>query len=321
MFLAKLIRTKASKKVSRGAGVATPSLEKLSGLLPSPTRPLLGRRPAPFVLPDNIICFSRHSAKDLNHPQRGRALHHRFVLMLALKTGATVRVDDQDVRLRENHGLIVFPFQFHDYLEPAAEKLNWLFITFDLPNDGSLAAMRHRAFELTPETRHAAAELVSTYLMSGASPEAGVMIALQLALLLLRIRRTNPVAHKKTAPVSAAPGLAMRVSQLAEEKTQMPTAKEIAAALGISASYLRARFQESCGVSLGRHLRRLRMEKARGLLRLSTRRVSEIADVCGFSSVYTFSRAFHTLYGLSPLQYRKGGRIGLGRRRTNPHIS
>src|SRR5947209_19230814 len=75
------------------------SLERLVGLLPSPLRPLYGQRASPLALPDNIICFCRRSATDLNRPQRGRALHHRFVLILALKTGATVCVDEKAIHL------------------------------------------------------------------------------------------------------------------------------------------------------------------------------------------------------------------------------
>jgi len=285
------------------------SLKKLNGLLPSPASPLQGRKAPPFVLPDNIICFSRHDTADLNHPPRSRMLHHRFVLMLALEASATVRIDDHEVRLDEGHGLFVFPFQFHDFIGPETGKLDWLFITFDLPNDGSLAAMHYRAFAITPEMRRAAEELVVTYVTTKATGEANLVVALQLALLLLRIRQANPGGRRTAEPVSLSPGLATRVSRIAEATAQMPTAKEIAATLGISASHLRVRFRESCGVSLGKHLRRLRMEKARGLLRMSTRRVSEVADVCGFSSVYTFSRAFRALYGVSPLEYRKGGSV------------
>jgi AraC-like DNA-binding protein len=50
------------------------------------------------------------------------------------------------------------------------------------------------------------------------------------------------------------------------------------------------------------------MEKACGLLRLSSSRVSEIGEQCGFNSIFSFSRAFRTCYGLSPLAYRRGGR-------------
>jgi transcriptional regulator GlxA family with amidase domain len=101
----------------------------------------------------------------------------------------------------------------------------------------------------------------------------------------------------------------MQVNQLAQSREHPLSVKEIARSLGISASHLRARFRASCGVSLGRHLRRLRLEKACGLLRLSQRRVTEIAELCYFTSIYSFSRAFHTAYGVSPMAYRHGDRV------------
>jgi transcriptional regulator GlxA family with amidase domain len=74
----------------------------------------------------------------------------------------------------------------------------------------------------------------------------------------------------------------------------------------MSPSNLRARFRTSCGVSLGKHMRELRLERARGLLTMSTIRVSEIAEQCGFTSLFSFSRAFRTRYGHPPLACRKG---------------
>jgi hypothetical protein len=105
MFLTKMSETRNARILS---------LDKLANLLPSPLRPLHGKRAAPLALPDNIICFCRRSATDLNRPQRGRALHHRFVLIFALETAVTVAVDDRAIRLNPDEGLLVLPFQFHD---------------------------------------------------------------------------------------------------------------------------------------------------------------------------------------------------------------
>ena len=294
MFLTKMSETRNARILS---------LDKLSNLLPSPLRPLHGKRAAPLALPDNIICFCRRSATDLNRPQRGRALHHRFVLILALDTAVTVAVDDRAIRLHPDEGLLVLPFQFHDYIEPEHEELRWLFITFDMIDAAPLQALRFRPFVATAVVRQTAAELVEAYLTRGE----GDLTSLLLAVLLQRIRQAEPILQRSQKP-AVAPGLIMQVNQLALNNEQPLSAKEIARSLGISASHLRARFRASCGVSLGRHLRRLRLEKACGLLRLSQRRVTEIAELCSFTSIYSFSRAFHTAYGVSPMAYRHGDR-------------
>jgi len=290
-------------KMAESANARILSLEKLAALLPSPLRPLHGKRAAPLALPDNIVCFCRRSATDLNRPQRGRALHHRFVLIFALETEVTVAVDDRAIRLNENEGLLVLPFQFHDYIEPAREDLRWLFVTFDMIDAVPLQTLRFRPFVLAPVVRQTAAELVEAYLTRGE----GDLTSLLLAVLLQRIRQAEPILRRQSKP-AVAPGLIMQVNQLAQNNDDPLSVKEIARSLGISSSHLRARFRASCGVSLGRHLRRLRLEKACGLLRLSQRRVTEIAELCSFTSIYSFSRAFHTAYGVSPMAYRHGGR-------------
>jgi AraC-like DNA-binding protein len=282
----------------------TPALDELVSRLPQPLHQLFGRPPAPLVLPSNIVCFQRTSASELNKPRRGRALHHRFVLMFALRTPVTVCIDDRDVRLRTGEGLLVFPFQFHHYAKPEREAISWLFVTFELAEAEPLAALRYRPFELNARLRSLAAELVEAY----ETQRTDDLPVLLLALLLARLRRIKGPTHAAPAPPAPEQGLVLRINQLAQRSGSPPGVREIAQSLGISPSHLRARFRASCGVSIGRHLRRLRLEQACGLLRLGPQRVSEIAELCGFSSIYSFSRAFRMSYGVSPLAYRHSGR-------------
>lgn len=290
---------------------SAPSLETLAASLPHPTYQLLGRRPGPLVLPDNIVCFQRRTSTELNRPRRGRALHHRFVLILALKGAVGVCVDDRVIRLMPGEGLLVFPFQFHHYLEGSERAISWVFITFDLADATELGPLHYRPFPITPECRTLATELIDAYQREGRLSE---MPALLLALLLARLRRQRLQARRKQAP-EASPGMVMHVNQLAHRTDQPLGIKEIANSLGISQSHLRARFRASCGVSIGRHLRRLRLERACGLLRLTPNRVSEIAEQCGFNSIYSFSRAFRTAYRMSPVAFRQSSGPGAGKKK------
>ena len=81
---------------------------------------------------------------------------------------------------------------------------------------------------------------------------------------------------------------------------------QLAAALGESESHLRAKFRRATGGSLGRHLRQLRLQKACQLLHTTGLNITEVAERCGFDSVYSFSRAFKTGCGVSPRAYREG---------------
>ena len=155
------------------------SLERLLSLLPLPSGHLLiGRRAAVVILPDNIVCFRRRTATELNYPQRGRALHHRHVLIIALQTAVTVCLDDRAIRLKAGEGILIFPFQFHDYIQPEDKSLNWLFVTFELPPSNDLDALRYRPFPVSPMLR----SLVTDLLMP---TQEGLETILQM-------RRTNP---------------------------------------------------------------------------------------------------------------------------------
>lgn len=291
---------------------SSPHLKELVARLPQPQHQLVGRSVTKLALPDNVVCFQRRAAGDLNKPRRGRALHHRFVLICALRTAATVCVDERSIRLRAGEGLLVFPFQFHHYAEPADAAISWLFVTFEFSEVAELEALRYQPFTLTRPLRSLAAELVEAY----EAERTADLPVLLLAVMLARLRRL-----KLTPPGGATAGgvpqsgLMLRVNQLAQRSAEPPGIKEIARALGISPSHLRARFRASCGVSIGRHLRRLRLEQACGHLRLGPQRVSEIAELCGFGSIYSFSRAFRAAYGVSPLAYRHSGRAAPKSRR------
>jgi AraC-like DNA-binding protein len=281
------------------------NLVRLVSKLPQPTHPLQGLPPSPLVLPRNVVCFRRVSAAKLNQPRVGRTLHHRCVLIFALRTAATVRVDDRGVRLNPGHALLILPFQFHHYSDAERESLEWLFITFELSETEPLEALRFRPFRVAPDLRRTAAELVQAYQRERRAE----LPVLLLALLLARIRRMRAGRGVAAPPPEVTePGLLARVNQLALRTEAPAGTREIARALGISPSHLRARFRASCGVSLGKHLRRLRLEHACGLLRLGTQRVSEVAEACGFASIHSFSRAFRRAYGVPPLTYRHRGR-------------
>lgn len=275
-------------------------LERMVRKLPLPLRPLQGQHAADLAMPDSIVCFYHRSAAQMNRPADGRALHHRHVLILALETSVTVCVDDRAIQLHAGEGLLVLPFQFHNYVQPERDKILWMFVTFEMADGRLLEPLRFRVFALSPLLRGLLADMLRAYL----TPHQEDVTVVIFALLLIRIRQAD-LLHRDREITPDVPDLAIKINQLAQSQGGMPSVKEMARGIGISESHLRARFRASCGVSLGRHLRRLRLEKARGLLLFSTCRVTDIAEQCGFNSIFSFSRSFRTAFGVSPLAYRQ----------------
>jgi AraC family transcriptional regulator len=85
--------------------------------------------------------------------------------------------------------------------------------------------------------------------------------------------------------------------------------KELARVACFSQFHFHRIFGAVTGETLNQFTTRLRLEKAIRLLRFSPQSSTDIALECGFSSPATFSRAFHSVYGTSPSQFRKTGHI------------
>ncbi|MFG1604920.1 helix-turn-helix transcriptional regulator [Actinoplanes sp. NPDC049265] len=81
---------------------------------------------------------------------------------------------------------------------------------------------------------------------------------------------------------------------------------ELAAAAGLSRFHLLRLFKQHTGETPAQFHLRLRLDRARRLLRTGTASVSEIAVRCGFADSSHFARAFRRATGVSPTSYRAG---------------
>lgn len=79
----------------------------------------------------------------------------------------------------------------------------------------------------------------------------------------------------------------------------------IAAQTNLTVNRLNTLFREDTGKTIGKFLTLFRMEKARELLADGQMNVSDIAKSVGYSSLQYFSKAFKSIHGLSPVEYRK----------------
>lgn len=77
---------------------------------------------------------------------------------------------------------------------------------------------------------------------------------------------------------------------------------QLATQFSYSKFYLEKLFQQTYGTSIVRYRNQRRMTEALNLLQDHS--VTETAQLTGFSSIYTFSRAFRAFYGYSPTQQK-----------------
>jgi AraC-like DNA-binding protein len=112
-----------------------------------------------------------------------------------------------------------------------------------------------------------------------------------------------------------APALEKAALLLRDRCARDVTVEEAAEAADLSDSYFRSLFTAYFGCSPREYLRRARIDRAKRLMTGSPPgrtaggglTMTEIARLCGFATVHSFSHAFKGVEGISPSQYRTCG--------------
>lgn len=96
-----------------------------------------------------------------------------------------------------------------------------------------------------------------------------------------------------------------RVRSFLENHYQKPlTLDEIAKISGLSKFALCRYYAEERGMSVMRHLKQIRVTKAKQFLKLSTCSIAEIGEMCGFESASYFGKIFKEETNMTPREYR-----------------
>ena len=83
------------------------------------------------------------------------------------------------------------------------------------------------------------------------------------------------------------------------------TAEKLTQLCGISYAYIKRIFSLKYKLSPKRYILQLKMNYACDLLRYTEHTVSQVAELCGYNDVYTFSHQFKVEFGSSPINFQK----------------
>ena len=81
--------------------------------------------------------------------------------------------------------------------------------------------------------------------------------------------------------------------------------KKVAEYVGLNEKYFSNRFTKETGETFSSYLTELRIQKAKNLLKTTSFKVYEIAEMVGYYNVEHFNRMFKKINGISPAKYRK----------------
>lgn len=269
--------------------------------------------PTPQVeLPQSISMF--HRTGGFIHATA--SLHHRYILLLALKQGGGVVLNGRLVELPEHHALLVFPYQFHQLVKLSKPDLVWLLIGFELSQAESIQPLRDTPLPLSDEALKLLGETLRVYSLECDAGTRVHRMTCHVAMLLdelVRCEKTErsqgllPRGFHRDGRLY----LIDRVAGFVGRHLHQPlSVEDVAREMNVSQSYLHKQSKRVLGMGLGAYIRRARILNAASMIRNTKQSICDIALACGFDSVYSFSRTFKQVMSLSPTAYRNNeGRI------------
>ncbi len=279
-------------------------LAALASRLPAPDDYFSGVGGDPWCWPRHLIAFLRENRRDLQRRTFESRLHTRYVLVINLGTAGTLNLDSTPYRLRPGECHLIFPYQLHTYHDLEGDELQWLFITFELPDETPLHPLRRAVVRLDAGMSSLLGEFLTDY--GKKRTPAHRLQAVLSSFLLRMVARAEPGVSRVVKLPRADAGLLDAIRRChARVLPEALTIARLAELMRMSESRLRARFRATYGLSLGVYLQNLRLQEAVAMLRHSRASITDIALSCGFGSSATFSRAFRNWSSATPRAFRK----------------
>jgi xylan 1,4-beta-xylosidase len=125
-----------------------------------------------------------------------------------------------------------------------------------------------------------------------------------LSLLLRRFPRTRRKDPQQAERTRYYDRIIRIIRYLNDNHAEEISLKKVAEEMSMSVYHLCHIFKKTAGVSVGRYLTNVRLEKVKEQLLSQDESVTNIAMNCGFNNLGYFYKAFHATMGCTPLQYK-----------------
>ncbi|MCP2290090.1 AraC-type DNA-binding protein [Nocardia amikacinitolerans] len=166
---------------------------------------------------------------------------------------------------------------------------------------------------LTDFVQHAplAATMMQHLVMECPDPEGvqGDRVATLVASMAIESWHARGCAPKRWLLRVNEPGVARAVAAMHADPGREWTVEALARVALASRSGFAARFQAATGLTPGRYLTRLRVDKAQRFLIENDVAIGTVARRLGYSSETAFGRAFRRHTGLTPSEWRRRARV------------
>lgn len=235
---------------------------------------------------------------------------HQFWEITYVDTGELFsKVDNVEYCIKAHQLLFYAPNQQHTQ-NTTDSTYSYLTVVFDMEiskKDEKL--LKNRVFDVNQKV----AELLSSFnrLKNGdrayTSDLSTSLIQLIVVLILSSTQDGNDYSHVNTMmQAKYQDELLGEIALYIQENIYTPiTVKDICYRFALSRSSLQALFRNNLGTTPKKYISDLKFFKSKQLIKESSYSISEIARICGFSSIHYFSRDFKKRYGITPTEYAR----------------
>ena len=205
------------------------------------------------------------------------------------------------------------PRDMHEIHSSVTAPMKYDFYSFYTENDEYAAALDSATSYLSPEERVFSDERISALVCDAIMEfienekfSNDLLYSIFKQIMIYIIRNIKRSEHKRSRSATAAESICYKIMNYIDTHVYtIRSLEEVANALNYNYSYLSSLFKSTTGNTLFSYYENKRLEIARELLTDGSQSVTEIADLLGYSSLYSFSRAFKESFGESPKKYMR----------------
>lgn len=241
-----------------------------------------------------------------------------FELTIAIGGSGTVYTNNIASHISTGDIYLSFPADIHKIVSDTETPLKFDFFAFNSVAPDTIQALEELiAANYLPENRvfrdDRIGQLVANAIPEVDSPQPDSEALLcsifsQLLLYLLRdFREKKP--DKPSGQLIPAEILCRKIMNYIDTHIySIRSLEEVARHFGYSYNYLSTLFRANTSTTLRRYYCDKKLNTARYLLRNKNLKVTEIAEMLNYSSVYSFGKAYRLRFGISPRDSRKGNK-------------
>ncbi len=251
---------------------------------------------------------------------------HNFWEFVYVDKGEIEILTDSDKRLL-HQGEIVFykPNQFHAGEAKAGSAPNLVIVSFECANL-CMEFFQSKIFELQQKEKDLLSRIMEEGFKSFSNPVVSPrlqfpdkredapfaseqIIKNYLEILLIQlIRKGKPdMAVGNQAYTSVNRGNASFIDDmigfLEQNLSRSLSPSDLCGYFKLSRTCIMETFKRETGMSIMKYFNKLKIDKAKEMIRCNKCNFSQISDMMGFSSVHYFSKLFKTLTGMTPSEY------------------